>query len=233
LEVVRAVQQNLIDSYEKDFSKHINASSIAKVGMIWNSIPAQLAKEKKQWIYKRMKQGARASQFEDALYWLEQTGLIYKVSRVGNPIVPLSSYQETAFKLYMIDIGLLSAKAGLSIQNLAEPSRELFSHFKGSLTEQYVLQELINMEENPQIFYWANDRKKGLAEVDFVIQMNGKVIPIEVKASINLHAKSLKAYIDYYKPDVAVRTSLARYGKSQTICDIPLYLIGQLSNIIK
>ncbi|GHT47442.1 hypothetical protein AGMMS49936_08170 [Endomicrobiia bacterium] len=200
--------------------------------MIWNVIPAQLAKEKKQWVYKNVKEGARASQYEDALYWLEQVGLVYKISRVNNTKIPLSSYRETAFKLYMLDVGLLSAKAGLTIQNLVDTNQELFSHFKGALTEQYVLQELTSIEIRPQIFYWANDRSKGTAEVDFIIQINGNVIPIEAKSSINLQAKSLKAYIDYYKPDIAVRTSLARYNKSKTIYDIPLYLIGQLADII-
>lgn len=231
MQEVRSIQENIIASYEKDFSKHINSASIPKVGMIWNAIPAQLAKEKKQWVYKNVKEGARASQYEDALYWLEQIGLVYKISRVNNTKIPLSSYRETAFKLYMLDVGLLSAKAGLTIQNLVDTNQELFSHFKGALTEQYVLQELTSMEIRPQIFYWANDRSKGTAEVDFIIQINGKVIPIEAKSSINLQAKSLKAYIDYYKPDIAVRTSLARYNKSKTIYDIPLYLIGQLANI--
>jgi predicted AAA+ superfamily ATPase len=233
MEEVRAIQENIIANYEKDFSKHINIASIPKVGMIWNAIPAQLAKEKKQWIYKNIKEGARASQYEDALYWLEKIGLVYKVNRVNNIGIPLASYQEIAFKLYMLDVGLLSAKAGLTIQNLAEPNQELFSHFKGALTEQYVLQELTSMNPKPQIFYWANDRSKGTAEVDFVIQVDGNIIPIEAKASINLQAKSLKTYIDYYKPNIAVRTSLARYNKTKIIYDIPLYLIGQLINIIK
>jgi predicted AAA+ superfamily ATPase len=179
-----------------------------------------------------MKEGARASQYEDALYWLEKVGLIYKVSKVENIGLPLAGYQQDAFKLYMADVGLLSAKTGLTIQNLADPNPELFNHFKGALTEQYVLQELKALETKPQIFYWGNDRKKGIAEVDFVIQNEGNIIPIEAKASTNLQAKSLKVYTEYYKPKIAIRTSLARYEQHETLYDIPLYLIGQLPNIM-
>ncbi|MDR3274936.1 MAG: ATP-binding protein [Endomicrobium sp.] len=233
LNEVRTIQENIIGNYEKDFSKHIKASSIPKVGMIWNNIPLQLAKEKKQWIYRNMREGARASQYEDALYWLEKVGLIYKISKLENIGLPLAGYQQDAFKLYMVDVGLLSAKTGLTIQNLADSNPEIFNHFKGALTEQYVLQELKALETKPQIFYWGNDRKKGIAEVDFVIQNEGNIIPIEAKASTNLRAKSLKVYTEYYKPKITIRTSLARYGQYEILYDVPLYLIGQLSNIIR
>ena len=223
---VREIQRDIIINFEKDFSKHIHAPSIHKIGMIWNSIPGQLAREKKQFIYRDMKEGARASQFEDALYWLETTGLVYRVHKVETPLLPLAAYKKDAFKLYPLDVGLLSAQAGLSSQNLAEPDPALFSHFRGALTEQFVLQELQAMNPKPQIFYWANDPKKGSAEVDFVIQHEGEIIPIEAKASINLKAKSLKAYMDYYQPAIALRTSLAQYGQNGNLYDIPLYAIG-------
>ncbi|GHU61984.1 ATPase [Spirochaetia bacterium] len=238
LKEVRRIQTDIIGNYEKDFSKHINAPNIPKLGMIWNSIPAQLAREKKQFIYHDMKPGARASAFEDALYWLEKVGLVYRVNRISLPSLPLAGYQDGAFKLYMADVGLLSAKTGLTIQNLADPDPEVFNRFRGALTEQYVIQELKAAEssmgalESPQVFYWANDRKKGIAEVDFVIQYNGEIIPIEAKAAVNLKAKSLKTYMDYYRPPAAIRTSLSRYGRNESLYDIPLYLIGQFGRVL-
>ncbi|GHU54233.1 ATPase [Spirochaetia bacterium] len=237
LNEVRRIQEDIIGNFEKDFSKHINAPSIPKLGMIWNSIPAQLAKEKKQFIYRDMKPGARASAFEDALYWLEKVGLVYRVNRISVPSLPLAGFQDEAFKLYMADLGLLSAMTGLTVQNLADPDPEVFNRFRGALTEQYVLQELKAIDTQaaagtPQVFYWVNDRKKGIAEVDFVIQYNGEIIPIEAKASINLKAKSLKTYMDYYRPLAAIRTSLARYNQSETLYDIPLYLIGQFWRVV-
>jgi predicted AAA+ superfamily ATPase len=229
-EEVRRIQENIIRDFEKDFSKHINAPSIPKVGTIWDSIPVQLAKEKKQFIYRDMKEGARASQYEDALYWLEQVGLVYRVNRVSSPSLPLAGYADRAFKLYMVDVGLLSAKAGLTAQNLAQPNPEVFSHFRGALTEQYVLQE-IKANSGAGTFYWANDSKKGTAELDFLVQHEGEIIPIEVKAALNLKAKSLKAYMDYYSPRAAIRTSLSRYGRNGNRYDIPLYLIGAFARI--
>lgn len=232
LEEVRKIQKNILADYERDFSKHIEASSIPKVGLIWNSIPGQLAKENKQFIYKEMKQGARTSQFEQAFYWLSKVGLIYMVNRIETPNLPLVAYKKNAFKVYMLDVGLLSAQSGLTIQNLTNPNPEVFNHFKGALTEQYVLQEL-KAATNENVFYWMNDRKKGVAEVDFLLQYDGNIIPIEAKASVNLRAKSLKAYMDYYEPSVALRTSLARFGINENLYDIPLYLLGEFQEILR
>ena len=232
LEEVRKIQKNILADYERDFSKHIEASSIPKIGLIWNSIPSQLVKENKQFIYKEMKQGARASQFEHAFYWLSKVGLIYIVNRIETPNLPLAAYKKEAFKVYMLDVGLLSAQSGLTIQNLTNPNHEVFNHFKGALTEQYVLQEL-KAATNENVFYWMNDRKKGVAEVDFLLQYEGNIIPVEAKASINLKAKSLKTYIDYYEPAVALRTSLARLGINKNLYDIPLYLLGDFREIIR
>lgn len=232
-EKVRNIQRTILRSYESDFSKHIDIPSIPRVGMIWNSLPKQLSKENKQFIYRDVKEGARASQFETALYWLEHVGLAYKVNRIETPSLPLSAYGKEAFKLYMIDVGLLSACTGLTLQNLAEPNSKIFNQFKGALTEQFVLQELKSLSLDMRIYYWANDRRKGTAEVDFLIQYDGKIIPIEVKAERNLQAKSLLAYIKYYDPEIAIRTSLGQYGKHCPIYEIPLYLIEQFSNIIQ
>ncbi len=232
LEEVRKIQKNILADYERDFSKHIDTSSIPKVDLIWNSIPSQLAKENKQFIYKEMKQGARASQFEQAFYWLSKVGLIHIVNRIETPNLPLAAYKKEAFKVYILDVGLLSAQSGLTIQNLTNPNPEVFNHFKGALTEQYVLQEL-KAATNENIFYWMNDRKKGVAEVDFLLQYEGNIIPIEAKASVNLKAKSLKAYMDYYKPLAALRTSLARLSRNENLYDIPLYLLVEFQNLIR
>jgi predicted AAA+ superfamily ATPase len=231
LHEVRSIQQDITGDFQRDFSKHINTSSIPKVGMIWESVPLQLAKEKKQFIYRDMKRGARSSQFEDAMYWLEQVGLIHKIHRVETAGLPLAAYKQEAFKLYFLDVGLLSAMAGLSTQNLADPNTDLFTHFRGALTEQFVLQELKTLESKPQIFYWENNRRNGLAEVDFVIQKEGEIIPIEAKAALNLQAKSLKVFMEYYKPKTAVRTSLSRFNRNKNLYDIPLNLIGELDRI--
>ncbi|MDR1582333.1 MAG: ATP-binding protein [Prevotellaceae bacterium] len=192
LEEVRSIQKDILSNYEHDFSKHIDAPSIPKVGQIWNSIPSQLARENKQFVYREVKAGARASQYESALYWLNKVGLTYAVYKIETPNLPLSAYKKEAFKLYTLDVGLLSARVDLTMQNLTNPNPDVFNHFKGSLTEQFVLQELKAACRRNEIFYWMNDRKKGVAEVDFLLQYDGQIIPIEAKASVNLKAKSLK-----------------------------------------
>jgi predicted AAA+ superfamily ATPase len=229
---IRSMQRDILVSFERDFSKHINAPSIPKVGLVWDSIPRQLARVKKQFIYRDMKAGARASQFEDALYWLERAGLAYRVNRATVPSLPLAGFEGSAFKLYMVDVGLLGAKTGLSLQNFAERDPEIFDRYYGALTEQFVLQELKTIDPPPQLYYWENDRKKGLAELDFLAQHRGEIFPIEVKASLNLKAKSLKVYMDYYKPKTAVRFSLSPFRRGEKLLDIPLYLAGQFCGIL-
>jgi predicted AAA+ superfamily ATPase len=233
LEEVRGIQKDILSNYERDFSKYIDASSIPKVGQIWNSIPNQLARENRQFVYREMKEGARASQYESAFYWLNKVGLTYAVHKIETPNLPLSAYKKGAFKLYMLDVGLLSARVDLTIQNLNNSDPEVFNHFKGALTEQFVLQELRAICCWNEIFYWVNDRKKGMAEVDFLLQYDGQIIPIEAKASVNLKAKSLKVYMDYYNPRVAIRTSLSRYGRNKNLYDIPLYLLSEFRDIIE
>jgi predicted AAA+ superfamily ATPase len=232
LDIVREIQLDILTNYERDFSKHITPFSIPQLGMIWNSIPVHLGKEKKQFIYKELKQGARRGQFEEALYWLETIGLVYRLYKVETPRLPLMAYRQEPFKLFMLDVGLLSAQAGLTGQNLAQSDPEVFDQFRGALTEQFVLQELQCLNPKPAVFYWENNPKKGSAEVDFVIQYEGNIIPVEAKSSINLKAKSLKTYMDYYQPKIAVRTSLARYSRNKSLFDIPLYAIGWLGEFI-
>lgn len=225
---VRELQNNLLKSYVNDFSKHISSVSIPKVNMIWQSIPTQLAKENPKFIYGQLKTGARAKEFEDALNWLVKCGLVYQVNKITKPGMPIYSYEDvSSFKLYLLDTGLLCAMSLLDAKALLDGDA-IFEEFKGSLTEQYVLQELKTIQDMP-ITYWTNDT----SEVDFVIQVSDKVIPVEVKSTTNLKAKSLKIYREKYSPKKSVRTSLADYKVSEGLYDIPLYTIEQIINILE
>ena len=220
---VRTIQQNILTSYEQDFSKHAPSEIIPRIRMIWNSVISQLAKENKKFVYGLMKEGARAKDFELALSWLEDYGLIYKIQRTKKSNVPLAAYSDLGiFKLYVIDIGLLGALGNLNARILVE-NDSLFNEFKGALTEQYVLQELIQTKKN-QVHYWSND--SGSAEIDFIFEQNSKIIPLEVKAGENLQAKSLKTFSVKYPEIHCYRTSLSNYRKESWLTNIPLYSIG-------
>ncbi|MDP0173838.1 AAA family ATPase [Glaesserella parasuis] len=226
---VRQVQKNLLTAYEQDFSKHIrDGQTVQKVRSIWHSIPEQLAKENKKFIYANLQKGARSKDYEIALQWLKDSGLVHSVPRIKKPHLPLSAYQDNAFKLYGLDIGLLSAQSHLDASVLLDSSR-IFSEFKGALTEQYVLQQLIANQNNP-VFYWATE--KGTAEVDFVVQQKQAVIPIEVKAEENLKAKSLKVYVEQFQPERAFRFSMADYREQDWLVNVPLYGIESIANNI-
>ena len=219
-DAVRQVQKNLLMAYEQDFSKHIrDGQTVQKVRSIWHAIPEQLAKENKKFIYANLQKGARSKDYEIALQWLKDSGLVHSVPRIKKPHLPLSAYQDNAFKLYGLDIGLLSAQSHLDASVLLDGSR-IFSEFKGALTEQYVLQQLIANQDNP-VFYWATE--KGTAEVDFVVQQKQAVIPIEVKAEENLKAKSLKVYVEQFQPEYALRFSMADYREQDWLVNVPLY----------
>ena len=223
VDAVRQVQKNLLMAYEQDFSKHIrDGQTVQKVRSIWHSIPEQLAKENKKFIYANLQKGARSKDYEIALQWLKDSGLVHSVPRIKKPHLPLSAYQDNAFKLYGLDIGLLSAQSHLDASVLLDGSR-IFSEFKGALTEQYVLQQLIANQDNP-VFYWATE--KGTAEVDFVVQQKQAVIPIEVKAEENLKAKSLKVYVEQFQPEHAFRFSMADYREQDWLVNVPLYAIS-------
>ena len=220
VQAVRSVQQNLLLAYEYDFSKHIDDPRLVmRVRALWNALPQQLAKENKKFVLSDMQKGARFKDYELALQWLKDSGLVYPVYRIKKPHLPLSGYQENIFKLYCLDVGLLGAKSQLDPTTLLEPTR-LFTEFKGALTEQYVLQQLQAGQPNP-IFYWATE--KGTAEVDFVVQRGRDVIPIEVKAEENLRAKSLKSYVEQYQPSLAVRASMSDYRAEDWVVNVPLY----------
>ncbi len=219
-DAVRQVQRNLLLAYEQDFSKHIkDGQTVRKVRSIWSSVPEQLAKENKKFIYSQLQKGARSKDYEIALQWLKDSGLVHCVPRIKKPHLPLSAYQDNAFKLYGLDVGLLAAQSYLDVSVLLEGSR-IFTEFKGALTEQYVLQQLVATQENP-VFYWAAER--GTAEVDFVLQHKQSVIPIEVKAEENLKAKSLKVYVEQFQPEQAVRFSMADYREQDWLVNVPLY----------
>lgn len=227
---VRRKQNVLLTAYEQDFSKHAPNAVVPRIRQLWNNIPTQLAKENKKFIYGLIKQGARAREYELALSWLIDCGLVYQVNRVNDCKVPLSAYQDfSAFKLYLLDVGLLCAMANIDATTIID-GNEIFVEFKGSLTEQFVLTELKTNAHVP-IFYWSAD--KGIAEVDYIIQLGKNNIPIEVKSSENLQAKSLKSFVQKYDTEINVRTSMANYRKEDWLINIPLYMIGNIEKIIK
>ena len=221
----REIQQRILDAYEQDFSKHAPNEIVPRIRMIWNSIPAQLTKESKKFIYGIIKEGARAKNYELALMWLSDCGLVHKVHRVTAPHIPLKAYEDLkAFKLFVLDVGLLSCMVQLK-QTVLLSGNELFKEFKGALTEQYVLQQLKTFK-NLTTYYWTNDR--GSAEMDFLVENGSDVIPIEVKAETNLKAKSLKTYCEKFKPNKAIRASMSDYRQEEWLLNLPLWAVETL-----
>ena len=219
---VRRVQQNILNAYEQDFAKHAPADIVPRIRMVWNGIPAQLAKENRKFIYGQLKQGARASSFEMALLWLQDCGLVYKVNQVSKPGMPLKAYEDgSAFKLFMVDTGLLGALSGLDAATLLDGNK-LFEEFKGAMTEQYVIQQL-KAQKQGEIYYYSPQNAR--LEIDFVIQSGKNVVPIEVKASENLHSKSLRTYCEKFQPELAIRTSLSDYRQESWMVNVPLYAV--------
>ena len=217
---VREKQQNILRSYVADFSKHIPDDQVPRVNMVWDSLPAQLAKENKKFIYGIIRDGARAKDFELAIMWLYNCGLVLKSHRVKVPSMPLKAYQDfQTFKLFMVDVGLLGAAVGLHTQMLLEGNR-LFTEFKGALAEQYVMQEL-SAQNFDYIGYWTNERST--TEVDFVIQQKGEVVPIEVKSGENLRSRSFTQFCRTYEPKIAFKASTLPYHGGMEIVNVPLY----------
>ena len=218
---VRRIQEGILSAYEQDFSKHVPDNQVLRIRQLWDSLPAQFAKENRKFKYGIIKTGARSKEYETALLWLKDCGLVHQVQRVSVPKLPLKAYtDEKAFKLYLSDIGLLAALSGLDERILLDD--RLFSEFKGALTEQYVCQELTAAGIQP--YYWANDN--GTAEIDFLITGNSGAVPLEVKAGINLQAKSLKVYRDRFSPEKCIRISLAGYRDDGWVLNIPLASAG-------
>ena len=222
---VRQLQQTILDSYDRDFSKHAPIAEVPRIRMIWRSVPAQLAKENKKFIYGVVKEGARAKDFELAIEWLIDAGLIYKVSRVKKAGIPLSAYEDfSAFKLFLLDTGLMGAMSGLPPQALLEGT-VLFSDYKGAITEQYVLQQLKSVK-GLSIYYWSSDTSRG--ELDFLLQKDVSVIPVEVKAEENLQSKSLRFFVEKNAGLHGVRFSMSDYRKQEWMINYPLYSVGYI-----
>lgn len=222
MEEVRTIQKQLLLYYENDFSKHAPKEQIPRIQMVWNSIPSQLSKENRKFIYGIIREGARAKDFETAIQWLMDYGLIKKSCRITKPGMPLIAYMEQSiFKLYLLDVGLLSAMGNLSAKTLIEGNR-IFEEFKGALSEQYVAQELASL--NYDLFYYSTDNSS--MEIDFIVQQDEFNIPLEVKAEENLRAQSLRAYSKKFYPEIAIRTSMSDFRQEDWMTNVPLYMIG-------
>ena len=223
---IRAIQKRILAAYEQDFSKHAPNEIVPKIRMLWNSIPSQLARENKKFIYGLVREGGRAREYETAIMWLSDCGLVHKVSRVNAAGIPLKAYEDLkAFKLFIVDVGLLGCMTGLRQRTLLDGD-DLFVEFKGALTEQYVCQQLKTIEDLG-IYYYTNDR--GSCEIDFVVDTGEQIVPIEVKAETNLRAKSLKTYRERFEPELSVRTSMADYKKEDWLLNLPLYAIENIT----
>ena len=221
----RQIQKDILRQYEQDFGKHVDAKNLPRIRMVWQSIPIQLAKENKKFFFGQIKKGARSSDFEIAIQWLMDSGLIYKVNRINEPHMPLKAYiNMSAYKLFILDIGLLGALSDLPAKTILEKD-EIFVEFKGAFTEQYVLQQLIcDTQYTP--YYYGTD--KSTFEQDFMIQMEDKIVPIEVKAEGNIRSQSLKVYCEKYRPKKAVRFSTLKYMDQGWMVNIPLYAVSTL-----
>ena len=223
---VRAIQKRILAAYEQDFSKHAPNEIVPKIRMLWNSIPSQLARENKKFIYGLVREGGRAREYETAIMWLSDCGLVHKVSRVNAAGIPLKAYEDLkAFKLFIVDVGLLGCMTGLRQRTLLDGD-DLFVEFKGALTEQYVCQQLKTIEDLG-VYYYTNDR--GSCEIDFVVDTGEQIVPVEVKAETNLRAKSLKTYRERFEPELSVRTSMADYKKEDWLLNLPLYAIENIA----
>lgn len=222
---VRNIQNELLAQYEDDFGKHVEPRELPRIRLVWNSIPMQLAKENKKFFFGQIKSGSRMKDYETAIEWLLDCGLIHKVYRVTKPAVPLKAYIDfSAFKLFMLDVGLLGALSELDAASILE-GNEIFVEFKGALTEQYVLQELVSETDYTPYYYTSESAKY---EMDFMVQKGRNVVPVEVKAESNLQAKSLKAYNDKFAPQYAVRASMSDYRVDDWLTNLPLYAVCDL-----
>ena len=222
---VRLLQRKILTSYQNDFSKHAPKEIVPRINMVWKSIPSQLSKENKKFIYGVIKEGGRAKEFELAIQWLLDCGLLHQCYRISKPDMPLSAYQDlSAFKLYHNDVGLLGAMAKLPLKTILD-GNAIFTEFKGALTENFVIQQFLLNDEN-DIYYWTNENST--AEVDFVIQNEEEIIPIEVKSGTSIKSVSFKFFCEKYKPTKAIRTSLNDYKEEEWMTNLPLYAINMI-----
>lgn len=230
MELMLKSQNNIIEAYERDFAKHPNIREFPKISMIWKSIPSQLSRENKKFIYKVVKEGARAREYEDALQWLVNASLVSKVYRSSAPGIPVSAYDDlSAFKIYLVDVGLLNRLSLLSPTAFAEGNR-LFTEFKGALTENYILQSLINQfEVKPR--YWTDN----IYEVDFLIQNENDIFPVEVKAGENIRSRSLQKFGEKYNKEtkLKIRFSLDNLKLDNDILNIPVFMADYTKKLIE
>ena len=229
---VRRIQNNILFDYTNDFSKHTPEESFARrIEQVWRIIPSQLAKENAKFVFGMIRAGARAKEYELALAWLEEAGLVRRVNRLEAPRIPIMSYANaSAFKLYHLDVGLLAAMVRLDERVLLE-GNQVFTEFRGSLAEQLALQEL-QVDGGLDVCYWAMDGQSR-AEVEFIVQTGSQIVPVEVKGGTNLRAKSLAVYMNKYQPRLAVRSSVANYKKTDNLYDVPFYLLNNFFHSIK
>ena len=225
---VREIQKRILAAYEQDFSKHAPAAIVPRIRMVWNSIPSQLAKENKKFVYGLVREGGRAKDYETAIMWLCDCGLLHKISRVNGAGIPLKAYEDLkAFKLFLLDVGLLGCMAGLG-QRVLLDGNSLFSEFKGALTEQYVCQQFKTLDDLG-VYYYTNSR--GSCEIDFILDTGEQIIPVEVKAEVNLKAKSLKTYHEKYAPETSVRISMTDFRQQDWLVNLPLYAAEEIKKL--
>lgn len=219
---VRSIQNKIIEAYRNDISKHAPKYQVQRINMVWNSIPSQLAKDNKKFVYGALKNGARANEFEIAIQWLIDAGLVHKICRISKPVIPLKFYEDmSAFKLFLLDCGLLGALSQTPPQQILI-GNNIFEEYKGAFSENYVLLQMINLP-NTYVYYYSN--AKSTLEIDFVVQHNSDVIPVEVKAEENLKAKSLRQYITDYPNLYGVRLSMSGYRRQDWMENVPLYAV--------
>ncbi len=231
-EKVEKLQDNILQDYSSDFAKHAKGTDIPKLGWIWDSIPKQLAKDNNKFVFSHVKEGKRSKELEDALEWLVDAGLVFKLELVSNPELPLSFCSDAAFfKVYMSDVGLLRRKSGVSYKTIMEDT-ELYKNFKGAFTENFVLTELIKMGIHP--YFW---RSGNVAELDFLFEYEDKIIPVEAKAKLHTRAKSFRQYCKKYHPEVGFKFSLKNIGNHEVegtkTYSVPLYLMWMIKVYLK
>lgn len=219
---VRAIQKDILNSYQRDMSKHAPSEIIRRMADLWKSLPAQLSKENRKFVYGVVREGARAREYELALQWLQDAGLIYKIYNVKAPRLPLASYEDrAAFKIFVLDVGLLGAMSNLKASTIVA-GNSIFTEFKGALTEQYVLQQLILRYEP---YYYA--KSNSTLEIDFLLlDEEDEIVPLEVKAETNVKAKSLRQFVADNRPKKAYRISMNDYQQEDWVTNVPLYAIN-------
>ncbi len=228
--IVEQELDSILQAYEADFSKHAESCDVQKLMQIWHSIPAQFARENRRFIFGEVRHGARAKDLEDALQWLISASMVQKVCAVSSPEYPLMAVMEkNTFKLYPSDVGILRKLARISATVIAN-NQDFFSGFQGRLTENLVLEQFYALGINP-VCYWYN--RKGQAEVDFLIQLDNRIVPVEAKSGLNVKAKSLKCYRDNHHPQLAIRASMKNLRLDDGLLNIPLYLLGELPRLLE